>query len=80
LKKSEANPTERERFSRFLDYHKPMEHHSLRARVPETPIPKKGKRKNEKNRVFKQKNQRKMGSELSFLLAFFLLGLDQSVA
>lgn len=44
------------------------------------PSSKKEKEKKSKNRVFKQENQRKMGSEHSFLLACFLLGLDQSVA
>jgi len=34
--------------------------------------PQKRKKKKEKNRVFKQENQRKMGSELSFLLACLL--------
>jgi hypothetical protein len=75
LKKSETKTTARESFSRFLYYHKPTEHHPLRAGVQETHIPEKERKK---KRVSKQ---RKMGSKLCFFfLSGFLLGFDQSVA
>jgi hypothetical protein len=56
LKKSEANPTARESFSRFLDYHKPTEHHTLRAGVQETHIPEKQNKKKKKTRFQAKKN------------------------